>query len=451
MNTEIFQTKELLPSNENIYKAFQDDTVNRVESVFLMYEMINRESFSISSISLDGAWGSGKTFFVHMLIMLILAKSEKSKLEEEYKKGILNIEKRFSQNSINNFITPIYYDSWKNDSMSEPVISLLYTMCKQTNTKADFDKDIEDVVKSGSNCMVNSVLKHIAGIFQIPDLTELKDLMLSMMKKDTSFIPVFDTEKLSENINKLLKKIATKPLVVFIDELDRCKPLFAIKLLESIKHYFTNDKILFVFSVNIEELQHSIKCIYGQGFDAIRYLDRFFNIRFNLPALDKGAYLEKEYSNGSNKSLALSITEALSIEYNLELREINKLYSQVAFIVNFHRDLPCDSYEYGNDFIRFFFIPVAIVLKFVDTEKFNAFMTGKGADILTSLINYKCIKRVCLYYLVDESANSDNMLVSSLLSAYKILFKQEESKRLGKCDFFQDSGDWFARKVGLLA
>ena len=62
MNTEIFQTKELLPSNENIYKAFQDDTVNRVESVFLMYEMINRESFSISSISLDGAWGSGKTF-----------------------------------------------------------------------------------------------------------------------------------------------------------------------------------------------------------------------------------------------------------------------------------------------------------------------------------------------------------------------------------------------------
>lgn len=451
MNTEIFETKELLPSNENIYKAFQNDTVNRVESVFLLYEMINRESFGISSISLDGAWGSGKTFFVHMLIMLILAKSEKSKLEEEYKKGILDIEKRFSQNSINNLITPIYYDSWKNDSMSEPVISLLYTMCKQTNNKAEFDKDIKDVAKSGSNCIGNYILKTLARNLQLPDPTELKKFILGIRKEDTSFIPVFDTEKLSENINKLLKKIAIKPLVVFIDELDRCKPTFAIKLLESIKHYFTNDKILFVFSVNIEELQYSIKCIYGQGFDAIRYLDRFFNIRFNLPAFDKGAYLEKEYSNGTNKGIALSITEAFSIEFNLELREINKLYSQVDFIVNFPRGQPCDSYEFGTEFIRCFFIPVAIVLKFVDTEKFNAFMTGKGTDILTSLINNERIKNLCSHFLVDRAENLDNMLVSSLLSAYKILFKQEESKRLGKCDFFQDSGDWFARKVGLLA
>lgn len=451
MKRDIFQTKELLPIRENIYKAFQNDTVNRVESVFSMYEMINRESFGISSVSLDGAWGSGKTFFVHMLIMLILAKSEKSKLESEYKNGILNIEKRFTQNSNPNLITPIYYDSWKNDSMSEPVLSLLYTICKQTNTKANFDKDIEEVAKSLSNHTVNFLLKSLAAFSSLPDLTELKNSICDALKADSPFVPVIDTEKLSKNINNLLKKIATKPLVVFIDELDRCKPSFAIKLLESIKHYFSNDKILFVFSVNIEELQHSIKCIYGQGFDATRYLDRFFNIRFNLPAVDKGTYLVKEYSNGINKGLALSITEALSIEYNLELREINKFYSQVGFIVNFSRDQPSCSYDFGNDFIRVFFIPVAIGLKFRNPEKFNAFMSGNGTGILTSLISNESIKQVCSYYLVDGPAISDKMLISRLLSAYKILFKQEESQRLGKCEFFPNTGDWFARKVGLLA
>lgn len=64
-------------------------------------------------------------------------------------------------------------------------------------------------------------------------------------------------------------------VVIFIDELDRCKPTYAVKLLERIKHYFNNDKIIFVFSTNLEELQSSVKCVYGESFNAYRYLDRF--------------------------------------------------------------------------------------------------------------------------------------------------------------------------------
>lgn len=72
-------------------------------------------------------------------------------------------------------------------------------------------------------------------------------------------------------------------LVIFIDELDRCKPTFAIQLLERIKHYFSNDQITFVFSVNTTELQHTIKQYYGTDFNATRYLDRFFDFRIDLP------------------------------------------------------------------------------------------------------------------------------------------------------------------------
>ena len=71
-------------------------------------------------------------------------------------------------------------------------------------------------------------------------------------------------------------------LVIFIDELDRCNPAYAVKLLEQIKHYMEDDRIIFVFSVNINQLQHTIKHYYGNNFNATKYLDRFFLINFKF-------------------------------------------------------------------------------------------------------------------------------------------------------------------------
>lgn len=64
--------------------------------------------------------------------------------------------------------------------------------------------------------------------------------------------------------------------MIFVDELDRCKPSFAVQLLERIKHYFGHEKITFVFSVNVSELQYTIKKFYGADFNGTRYLDNFF-------------------------------------------------------------------------------------------------------------------------------------------------------------------------------
>ena len=61
-------------------------------------------------------------------------------------------------------------------------------------------------------------------------------------------------------------------MLFFIDELDRCKPSFAVHLLEQLKHYISDERITFVFSVNLEQLQHTIKHYYGINFDSGRYL-----------------------------------------------------------------------------------------------------------------------------------------------------------------------------------
>lgn len=81
-------------------------------------------------------------------------------------------------------------------------------------------------------------------------------------------------EQISEFFSSLLKERGNR-LVILIDELDRCKPSYAACLLERIKHFFNNDSVTFVFSVNLSELQHTIKQHYGRDFDAYRYLGRF--------------------------------------------------------------------------------------------------------------------------------------------------------------------------------
>jgi hypothetical protein len=77
------------------------------------------------------------------------------------------------------------------------------------------------------------------------------------------------------------------PMFVFIDELDRCRPSFAIRMLEEAKHLFDIDGIVFVIATDSEQLAHSIRAVYGEGFEARRYLRRFFDRVFVFPETDR--------------------------------------------------------------------------------------------------------------------------------------------------------------------
>lgn len=79
--------------------------------------------------------------------------------------------------------------------------------------------------------------------------------------------------------------IQRRPLVVFIDELDRCRPTFAIEVLEKIKHLFDVEGVVFVLAVDREQLGKSIQAVYGQ-IDVEGYLRRFFDLDFQLPKKD---------------------------------------------------------------------------------------------------------------------------------------------------------------------
>lgn len=79
---------------------------------------------------------------------------------------------------------------------------------------------------------------------------------------------------------------ARMPVFVFVDELDRCRPSYAISLLEEIKHIFGMPNVCFVVSTNLAQLSHSVRAVYGQGFDAEHYLKRFFDQTHAIPLPD---------------------------------------------------------------------------------------------------------------------------------------------------------------------
>lgn len=74
-----------------------------------------------------------------------------------------------------------------------------------------------------------------------------------------------------------------KPVIIFIDELDRCRPTFAVQLIERIKHFFDVPNLIFVLLINREQLENAIKGVYGHETDAATYLGKFVHLFLRLP------------------------------------------------------------------------------------------------------------------------------------------------------------------------
>lgn len=73
-----------------------------------------------------------------------------------------------------------------------------------------------------------------------------------------------------------------KPLVFIIDELDRCRPDFALSLLERIKHFFSVPNVHFILGIHSGQLENSVRSFYGNGIDAHNYLQKFIHFSFNI-------------------------------------------------------------------------------------------------------------------------------------------------------------------------
>jgi hypothetical protein len=448
---------EILPTEENLIQALQENLIQRNKDLVHLYNLLLAQE-SLSTIAIDGSWGSGKTFFVKQSILVINAKNPISDMDDEKREKIIScLSFGKDKNSVNdnNYDLAMYYDAWENDNDMDPVLSIIYEITKQLSityqfkTDADLYKVAGGIIETISGRNVNGILNSLRCEDPLEEFKKQKEL-------EGKFADFF-TEILEERGNRLL---------VFIDELDRCKPSYAVHLLEQVKHYLCDERITFVFSVNLQELQHTIKHYYGNSFDACRYLDRFFNLRIALPPADKRWFYNK-IGLDSNYFLERVVNKFID-NFHLELREICKYYRQVRAAA-YKATHDNDRVEFafpegkGKQFVLMCVVPVVIGLHIVDISLYNDFIHGKNPGPLIDILDTEEFSDWIVSQLLrnDESFKGEEnkkpvTTEQKITEMYKAIFVTDSTDRnktvsLGKYQFDGNLKDFIISASGMFS
>lgn len=371
---------DLKPTYKNLLKTYDEDTIGRTEDVLRFVDILNSLEGGCS-IALDGNWGSGKTFFVKQAKMVLDAHNRFVDSEAAANRDqIIDIRNQYYGDTITELQPQVcvYYDAWSNDNDDDPLLSIVYTILN--SVESDYSFKDRSYVKTAAN---------ILEMFSGKDWNKLIDGLkgedpLSSLKKSKS------VDKLIGDFLETLLPERGNRLIIFVDELDRCKPGYAVRLLERVKHYFENEQITFVFAVNINELQHVINGYYGNNFDGSRYLDRFFDLRITLPSPNMEKYFESLSFCDSNYKYDI-VCSAVIRAYRFELREIAKYVRLIKIAA--YKPMHNDRYRFGFpeeraiEFGIIFFVPIIVGLKIIDINKYYDFIDGKDSQPMMEVAN----------------------------------------------------------------
>lgn len=292
-------------------------------------------------LAINGEWGTGKTTFIKM----------------------------WQQYLIDNEFNALYFNVWENDFISDPLVGFIGEF-KELNPNHKLDTELKKITTTASK-IVHSMLPTLArGYIKLKigsDIVETYNDCTDVLNKE--FRDYEDQKNsikdfrnaLGEFVNKCNTK---KPIVFFVDELDRCNPAYAVKVLERIKHLFSIPNIVFVLSIDKKQLCNAIKGYYGsESLDADNYLKRFIDIEYNLPEPnyeDFCNYLYDKFDiethiNNLHEIDSFSIFTIELFKYNkLSLRQMEKIYSHISLAISCNKQLECDALL----FVFFVFIRV---------------------------------------------------------------------------------------------
>lgn len=258
-------------------KPFANCKLDREKYAHALNDLIKTYSNGFV-LAINNKWGTGKTTFIKMW--------EQDLKNKEYQ--------------------TIYFNAWENDFENTPLIALMGEL--QTLTTKSTEPKFKTALKNAA-----ILSKHIAPILvqaiadKYINTKEVKDSIVNVTKGLTDIFEndVDEYAKKKKGILEFRKSLAEfiansnkdKPLIFLVDELDRCRPDYAVSILEQIKHFFSVPNIVFVLSIDKIQLGNSVRGVYGSDkIDADEYLRRFIDIEYSIPEPENDVFYKYLYN-----------------------------------------------------------------------------------------------------------------------------------------------------------
>lgn len=248
-------TKEFEINRDN---PFEGDLLNRKPHIERLARLIETAHGGFV-LSIIAEWGYGKTTFVRMLQGLLEQK--------EYR--------------------TFYVNAWEYDYAADPFMAIV----DEISTSLDIESSREQY--QWLSAAVNTLIGFMKISPTLSGIANAGEALVSGINKcqeNTTELLQFKSyknaiEEFKEKLHNTLSTLSQdKPVVIFIDELDRCRPDYAIEFLERIKHLFSIDNIVFILSINKDVIIDTIKGYYNSSdTNAENYLRRFIDLEFYLP------------------------------------------------------------------------------------------------------------------------------------------------------------------------
>ncbi len=353
------------PDWDKITTPFEGDVLHRKVLAEKMTAYLSRLKAG-AVLAIDAPWGEGKSWFGRHWAAYLSAE------EQNYR--------------------VVYIDAFEQDYIEDPFLLIateLAQLIKNNQTVKDsFIEKSSAVMKAllplAATSLLNLITMMTIGKMHIAD--DIKEIIDGVQEDSEEAIGEWIKDKFKgheaekqtvKNFRKELEKIAKaeeKPIVIFIDELDRCRPDFAVKIIERIKHFFNVENVVFVLLLNREQLQNAVKGIYGAETDAATYLGKFVNFFFTLPKIDSNdrytshiyKYTQKEaekYHVVRNNFIEVFVP--IAIFFKLSLRDVEKAVAMYVF---------AELYEHTN--IYYLYVIYAICLKLKNPHLYNRIISN---------------------------------------------------------------------------
>lgn len=338
----------------------------------------------------------------------------------------------------------VYFDAWKYDFLSDPIEGLLEALNDRIPRASQdqsgvlarlgkfasgltrrFAAPISGIAAGAASAAVGAQLE-VAGVSGAATAAAVENLvgraegaMESSLRRDVS--SEFSLT-LTELVESLPGSESGCKLIFAIDELDRCRPDYALKVLERIKHYFFVQRAIFLIAYDPEYLGCAAKAVYGASFDADRYIRRFIDFELPTPSVTHHKAIQNFIDRLDFRTLESQISErldylqdytsAISAVLGMSLRDCEQLLVRIRLFFAQRTSLSMEDK---------LLVPIALAGRIVGTSSarssdFPSWLSKTFVDVATrisrnqELSHIQSLLRAASYLVSGSSEDARSMM-----------------------------------------